>query len=80
MNNQPAFPTARVTINGVDDLDGVSCYGPGITMLDYFAAKALQGALASGLNPIWHICHADRAEFAYYQAEAMLEERAKRGL
>jgi hypothetical protein len=78
MNNQPAFPTARVTINGVDDVDGVSGYGPGITMLDYFAAKAMQGMWASPVGVDWDN-HAIAAE-AYRAAEAMMAERAKRGL
>ena len=41
--NPPAFPTARVTINGISETDGLECYGPGMTLRDWFAGMALQG-------------------------------------
>jgi hypothetical protein len=42
----PAFPTARVNINGVDEQDGIQAFGAGMTLRDYFAAKAMQSTLA----------------------------------
>ena len=46
--------------------------GPGMTLRDYFAAKAMQGRLA---NPDW-LCSDDRtATEAYQIADAMLRAR-----
>ena len=46
----------------------------GMTMRDYFAAKAMQGRLAdSDVDATWN----DRAADAYHMADAMLAERAK---
>jgi hypothetical protein len=61
MNNEKAFPNPHLR----DD--------SGITMRDYFAAKAMQGMLAGllayGRDIVWsHI-----AEDAYKQADAMLK-------
>ena len=78
MNNKPAFPCGRdVTLDQ---------YAPsaGMTMIDYFAAKTLQGWLArypddtdaSKVMPYL----SGIAQFSYDMAEAMLAERAKRGL
>jgi hypothetical protein len=39
MKNQPAFPTARVTINGVDEQDGIQTFSGGMTLLQYAAIK-----------------------------------------
>lgn len=68
MTNEPAFPIKQPLTN--DAL--------GLTMLDYFAAKALQGMWASPVGVDWDN-HAIAAE-AYRSAEAMMAERAKRGL
>jgi hypothetical protein len=56
-----AFPTGT----------GVTPYNPGMTLRDYFAAKVLQGLLASGLDQ-------PKFEFArksYEMADAMLKAR-----
>lgn len=63
-----------------------SGYG-GISMRDYFAAKALQGLLANPGGPIqangmsgWSWCNCspeDVAYLAYSLADAMLKEREK---
>jgi hypothetical protein len=45
---------------------------PGMTLLDYFAAKALQGLLDDPSNA-WEA--EEYAEAAYAMADAMLEER-----
>ena len=60
---------------------------PGMTLRDYFAAKALQGLLANAGGPIqangmsgWGFCNSTvqhAAKFAYEWADAMLAERAK---
>lgn len=48
----------------------------GMTLLDYFAAKALQGMLAYGMPD--HEDWTSFAQYAYAQAEAMLRARADR--
>jgi hypothetical protein len=76
-NDQPAFPTARVNINGVDEQDGIQAFGAGMTLRDYFAAKALQGYMV-GLKPAQDIGPdmQDRiAEGMYSMADAMLKAR-----
>ena len=45
-----------------------------MTLRDYFAAKALQGLIASGDDPF---LISDMAESAYAMADAMLEARQK---
>jgi hypothetical protein len=45
----------------------------GLTMRDYFAAKAMQGLLASDVE--YTMAHSVIAELAYKQADAMLEAR-----
>jgi hypothetical protein len=65
-NNKPAFPT---TINN-EVLRGM-------TLRDYFAAKALQGILASSAewsDVSWDACKA-RVEDSYNIADKMLEVR-----
>lgn len=47
----------------------------GMTMRDYFAAHALQGLLASRIAAERGHNHADVAEIAYANADAMLEAR-----
>jgi len=68
MNNPPAFPIV------VDYGDGVK-YQTGMTLRDYFAAKAMQGMLAGllayGHDIVWN----QIAEDAYKQADAMLKAR-----
>ena len=45
---------------------------PGMTLRDYFAAKAMQGALADSEV---HMTHEGMARLAYRYADAMLAER-----
>ena len=62
---EQAFPTR-------DDNYDSKYSGPGMTLRDYFAAKAMQGRLA---NPDW-LCSDDRtAKEAYQIADAMLRAR-----
>ena len=70
MKNEPAFPTGT----------GVTPYKSGMTLRDYFAAKAMQGAIAHGLF------NADKtsldyseyiANIAYVYADAMLKARGE---
>lgn len=85
-NGGPAFPEYA------SDHRGAACnttFSPkgGISMRDYFAAKAIQGLLANPGGPIqangvigWSWCNCsteDVAYLAYSIADAMLKEREK---
>ena len=62
----PAFPTGT----------GVTPYNPGMTLRDYFAAKAMQGLIASNDDGA-----GDRIDevpmYAYMIADAMLKARTR---
>jgi hypothetical protein len=64
----PAFPTTKA--NYANYLGDV-----GITLRDYFAAKALQGLLAC---PVGEGEHEEYAKWSYEFADAMLAERRKK--
>jgi uncharacterized protein YciW len=79
--NQPAFPIADpFAVKSPSNQADALRLQNGMTLLDYFAAKAMQAALESNHPIALQFSHADRAELAYNQAEAMMAERAKRGL
>jgi hypothetical protein len=63
-NGGAAFPTGT----------GVTPYNPGMTLRDYFAAKAMQGFMANKSNPMHFNPSAD-ASWAYDIADAMLRQR-----
>jgi len=63
--NNPAFPSSKVILGKTFDNEGMS-------LRDYFAAKALQGLLA---NPEHTWGESVYAKFAYKLADAMLESR-----
>jgi hypothetical protein len=65
MNNQPAFP---VQFKGTTE-PSLS----GMTLRDYFAAKAMQGMYANGSFPTGIML--DTAKEAYEMADAMLKAR-----
>ena len=70
MNNTPAFPR-----NILDHGHGImSTHESGMTLRDYFAAKVLQGMLASGNLPKM-MPNADLAECSYILADAMMKAR-----
>lgn len=84
----PAFP---MTVEDDRDCAGrfASGYG-GMTLRDYFAAKAMNAALSNPAPELiqWNIKDADRreisveqsiAEWAYGQADAMIAARANGG-
>ena len=72
MNNPPAFPRPFST----DDVDPDISYpaNVGMTLRDYFAAKAMQGLYS---DPEWRIDmdFSDTAYAAYNQADAMMKAR-----
>ena len=57
----PAFPTGT----------GVTPYNPGMTLRDYFAAKAMQAVIARGDDTN----RPGMAEWSYAMADAMLKAR-----
>ena len=71
MNNTntggPAFPTTKPLEHWGDP-------NQGMTLRDYFAAKAMQGLLA-GITPTTVWSHDEAAETAYNVADAMLKAR-----
>ena len=74
MNNPPAFPTGFIT----DDKGKIIGGSNGMTLRDYFAAKAMQATINA-----WDSQGGDRAaciasiiaEESYELADAMLKER-----
>jgi hypothetical protein len=74
----PAFPTARVNINGVDEQDGIQAFGAGMTIRDYFAAKAMQGIISCrGEKQLMNADIADNIAFmSYCVSDAMLKAKA----
>lgn len=77
-NGGPAFPVLPPV-----GPDGTSAVGypyvtPGISIRDYFAAKALQGMLADLPKALYGLdWMANLARSSYAVADAMLAERAK---
>jgi hypothetical protein len=74
----PAFPFGQFSETTGQPINGY--YNPGLSLRDYFAAKAMQGLIAAPGN----ITEIDLdawsrtvAPFAYLAADAMLAERAK---
>lgn len=67
INNSPAFPGTQYA-NGVQP----SGFSQGMTLRDYFAAKAMQGILT---DPDITMGADKIAEWAYAQADAMLKAR-----
>ncbi|MDO9416992.1 hypothetical protein [Pararhizobium sp.] len=86
-----AFPTARVTLNGETAIEGVECYGPGMSLRQWYAGQALAAFGASFLNSGWHNPNdyqiGEVARGAFRIADAMLaasalpsnQEQEKRG-
>jgi hypothetical protein len=68
MKDIPAFPTNQYA-NGISP----SGFDTGMTLRDYFAAKAMQGLLAADTG--FAMYSAQIAEFAYKQADAMMNAR-----
>ena len=62
-HNQPAFPVAPTHLHGGDT---------GMTLRDYFAAKAMQGIIASLQEGEDFSC-----EWAYEVADSMMKARDK---
>lgn len=69
--NIPAFPVyPRIEAGKSSQINGAV----GMTLRDYFAAKAMQGIMA---DYTWDNSPAEISELAYKIADALLAERAK---
>jgi hypothetical protein len=69
MNNESAFPIQSVYI---EDQDTNS---RGMSLRDYFAAKAMQGAMSGCATRGEVIMYSDLAGLSYEMADAMLKAR-----
>lgn len=71
----PAFPTQRIQVNNDGVVTGFGVMNDGMTMRDYFAAKAMQSLLISSTRS-WPVGVDASVSIAAYQvADAMLEAR-----
>ena len=68
----PAFPETRW-----DDHTRQEIQWMGMSLRDYFAAKAMEGLLAQSLGTAFSSQLDSGASFAYEMADAMLKERNK---
>ena len=79
-NGGPAFPTDFVKHEPqeVGNYVAITEHSPGMTLRDYFAAKALQGMVASGVTVDidGEYLFQKRAATAYAIADAMLAARS----
>ena len=69
--DKPAFPQTRTLPDGSHE----ECEG--LTMRDYFAARAMQGMMARDVFDGGQARPEQRAKLAYIEADAMLKERNK---
>ena len=65
-NGGPAFPI----VGQLQDVHGI-----GMTLRDYFAARAMEGLLSRLHRPLWSQDGIDVAENAYFMADHMLKAR-----
>jgi hypothetical protein len=68
--NQPAFPTGIIT-DGKGNIIGGS---NGMTLRDYFAAKAMEASIGDATRPPAYT-YADQSKYAYEMADAMMKAR-----
>ena len=67
----PAFPVPKIVVNEQGQITGFAVDADGMTLRDYFAAKAMQGFISRGGN---YDAEFD-ADRAYVFADAMLKAR-----
>jgi hypothetical protein len=71
----PAFPTqSKLGVNDTSTWIAEIPGQPGMTLRDYFAAKAMQGMFASSLVP-QNVTNEELSTEAYNVADAMLKAR-----
>jgi hypothetical protein len=67
-----AFPVSDMQSAKPENIDELKSMSRGMTLRDYFAAKAMEGILA---NSEWGGVFTDVSQDAYRMADAMLEAR-----
>lgn len=73
-SDEPAFPVMM----SANESGRIEYHKRGITMRDYFAAKAMQGLMsATDQYGEWSHCVINAARIAYEVSDAMLEARKK---
>ena len=72
MNNQPAFPTTQYA-NGLSPTG----HDNGMTLRDYFAARAMQGAISGCSTRGEVVMYSDLAGLSYEVADAMMKARTE---
>lgn len=72
-NNQRAFP--YIGLEWRDGQGYLEVFNPGMTLRDYFAAKAMQAALAGCATRGETVRYPNIVSIAYELADAMLEAR-----
>lgn len=73
--SEPAFPSAGVVIDYDKNEHQQGAYG-GMSLRDYFAAKAYSAMIAGGYWPAGYSLE-EQARMAYMHADAMLAARAQ---
>ena len=68
----PAFPTPKIVVNEQGQITGFAVDADGMTLRDYFAAKAMQAILS---NPEYTGEDSGLAAHSYNVADAMLKAR-----
>jgi len=80
---EPAFPTTKRFSENYMDSAGygrcreVSTLAGGMTIRDYFAAKAMQGIVMNPTEKCQPFTNSQLAQWSFAIADAMLEERKK---
>lgn len=73
----PAYPGIEFIRNEAFPSQPIQKGVPGMTLRDYFAAKAMQGLLAQSCGSAMGSDPINGAQYAYAMADAMLEARKK---
>jgi hypothetical protein len=68
-----AFPTPKIVVNEQGQITGFAVDADGMTLRDYFAAKAMQSLIVAYKDD--HSVSDEISKRAYYYADAMLEAR-----
>ena len=74
-NNQPAFPLPDIQAAEPGTVQEMRAMARGMTLRDYFAAKAMQGLIAQSAGTALGSSVEIAAEYAYAAADAMLKAR-----
>ena len=74
MSTEPAFPLHELDKSA----NHIVAQHFGLTVCDYFAAKAMQGLLAQSMGTALGSPVEEAAAYAYAMADAMLAERQRR--